>query len=193
VLFSTGLFFNFIGLYLPFFFVIIFAQSKLGIEENLSFYMLAVINGASVFGRIIPGLLADIFGSLEVIIVCTVISAIVAFCWLAVTNLGGLIVFCIAYGFISGAVVSLPATVIAGFVPGMHLVGTWIGMSLLFAGMGLLIGNPIAGSIINVAEKKFSGGIIFSSAFIAAGAVAFIASGVLRNRAAKAARSAEAN
>jgi len=89
--------------------------------------------------------------------------------------------------------VSLPPTVIAGLVPGMHLVGTWIGMSLLIAGMGLLIGNPIAGSIINVVEDQFSGGIIFSSAFITAGAVAFILAGILRNRAAKAARNAEAN
>lgn len=187
MIFNIGIFFAFVGLYIPFFYIIIYAEAKLGIREDLSFYMLAVLNGSSVFGRIIPGLLADKFGSLEVITVASVVSAILAFCWLAVDNLGGLVTFCILYGFISGATVSLPATVVAGFAPGLHLVGTWIGMTLCFASFGLLIGNPIAGSIINVAEKKFSGGIIFSASFIAAGGIAFVLAGILKTRAAKAA------
>ena len=188
MVFNVGLFFAFVGLYISFFYIIIYAERKLGIEEDLSFYMLAVLYGASVVGRVLPGLLADKFGSLEVITVSSLISAILAFCWLAVDNLGGLVVFCILYGFISGAVVSLPATVIAGFAPGLHVVGTWIGMSLCFASIGLLIGNPIAGTIINVAENKFSGGIIFSASFIAAGAIAFVLSGALRIRASRAAK-----
>ncbi|TVY94412.1 Aspyridones efflux protein [Lachnellula willkommii] len=188
MVFNIGLFFAFAGLYIPFFYAITYAELHLGIKEDLSFYMLAVLNGASVFGRILPGLLADRFGSLQVITAASLISGVVAFCWLAVDNLGGLVVFCIVYGFISGAVVSLPATVVAGFAPGLHLVGTWIGMSLCFAAMGFLIGNPIAGTIINIAESKFSGGIIFSASFIAAGAAAFVLAGALKMRASRAAK-----
>lgn len=188
MVFNTGLFFAFVGLYIPFFYAIIYAERQLGIKEDLSFYMLAVLNGASVFGRILPGLLADRLGSIEVITVASLISAIIAFCWLAVDNLGGLVVFCIVYGFISGAVVSLPPTVIAGFAPGLHLVGTWIGMSFCFAAMGFLIGNPIAGTIINIAEKKFSGGIIFSASCTAAGAASFVLAGALKMRASRAAK-----
>ncbi|TVY47008.1 Aspyridones efflux protein [Lachnellula occidentalis] len=188
MVFNLGLFFAFVGLYIPFFYAIIYAERQLGIKEDLSFYMLAVLNGASVFGRILPGLLADRFGSLQVITVASLMSAIIAFCWLAVDNLGGLVVFCIFYGFISGAVVSLPPTVIAGFAPGLHVVGTWIGMSFCFSAMGLLIGNPIAGTIINVAENKFSGGIIFSASFLAAGAVAFVLAGAFKARASRAAK-----
>jgi MFS family permease len=188
MVFNVGIFFSFVGLYIPFFYIIIYAESKLGIQEGLSFYMLAVLNGASVFGRIIPGLLADRFGSLEIITIASVVSAILAFCWLAVDNLGGLVVFCVLYGFISGAVVSLTATVVANFAPGVHLIGTWIGMTLCFASAGLLIGNPIAGSIINAAENKFSGGIIFSACFVAAGAILFVLAGGLRIRASRTAK-----
>ncbi|TVY83298.1 Aspyridones efflux protein apdF, partial [Lachnellula suecica] len=188
MIFNLALFLAFVGLYVPFFYIILYAQSKLGLDEDLSFYMLAVVNGASVFGRIIPGLLADKLGSLEVMTASAIISAVVAFCWLAINNLGGLVVFCIVYGFVSGAVVSLPPTVVAGFVPGLHVLGTWIGMGLLCASMGLLIGNPIAGTLINVAENKFTGGIIFSAAFIAAGALALVVSRALRIRAAKASK-----
>jgi MFS family permease len=181
VVFSIGLFLTFIGLYIPFFYIIVYAES-LGVDENLSFYLLSILNAASVFGRIIPGLLADKLGSLNVLATCSLASAVLAFAWIAIHSLGGLIVFCIFYGFFSGAVVSLPSTVIAGLVPELRLVGTWMGMSFSFAGLGLLIGNPIAGQILNPNEGKFTGGIAFSASTIMAGAVAFIGVQFLRAR-----------
>ena len=71
VIFSIGLFLAFMGLYIPFFYIIVYAES-LAVNEDLSFYLLSVLNAASVFGRIIPGLLADKLGSLEVLIGCWV-------------------------------------------------------------------------------------------------------------------------
>ena len=59
-------------------------------------------------------------------------------------------------------------------------MGTWMGMSFSFAGLGLLIGNPIAGIIINVAENKFTGGFIFSASTIIAAGVIFVGVGAYR-------------
>jgi MFS family permease len=69
--FSLGLFLSFAGLYVPIFYIIIFAENHLQIDPNMSFYLLPLLNAASVLGRILPGLWADRFGSLELIITCT--------------------------------------------------------------------------------------------------------------------------
>ncbi|KAI7969650.1 hypothetical protein EIK77_000897 [Talaromyces pinophilus] len=180
VIFSIGLFLAFIGLYIPFFYIVLAGERRYDLPEDLSNYMLSVLNAASVFGRIIPGLLADKSGSLEILTYCTISAAIMSFCWAAVHNLGGLVVYCLFYGFLSGAVVSLPTTVVAGLVPELRLMGTWMGMSFSFAGLGLLIGNPIAGTIINVAENKFTGGFFFSASTVIAAGVIFVGVGIYR-------------
>ena len=50
--------------------------------------------------------------------------------------------------FFSGALVSLPPTVVATLCPNMGVIGTRIGMFLFPTSIGLLIGNPIAGAIL---------------------------------------------
>jgi hypothetical protein len=89
-LFSIGLFLSFAGLYVPIFCVIIYTETHLHIDTDLSFYILPLLNAASVVGRILPGLWAVRFGSLELVIVCTFLAAIFAYIGIVVVNLGGL-------------------------------------------------------------------------------------------------------
>lgn len=173
-LFSIAGFVLFTGLYIPIFYIIVYAQKHANVNDDMSFYLLAILNAASFFGRVIPGLLADRFGSLESMIVCTIVVTAFGYAWMAIHNLGGLIVFSIIYGFFSGAAVSLPSAVIAGIVPEMRLVGTWMGISFCFFAAGVLIGNPIAGTIINVDTGEFTGGFIFTGCLNAAAAVILI-------------------
>lgn len=178
-LFSLGLFLAFAGLYVPIFYIIIFSEVHVHIGNDLSFYLLAVLNGASGFGRILPGLLADRFGALEMIVIFTVASAIFAYIGVVINSLGGLTVFAIFYGFVSGAVVSLPSAVVAAIAP-MGLVGTWMGMAFCFAAIGILIGSPIAGTIINVPQNHFAGGFVFSGSVVMAAGVSFAMAKVIR-------------
>jgi MFS family permease len=174
VLFSVGLFLIFTGLYIPFFYVVIYAQRKIGITEDLTFYLLSVLNASSAAGRIIPGLLADKFGSLEIMTICAISAAILSYAWVAIQSLGGIVIFCLLYGFASGAVVSLPSSIVAEMVPDLQLLGTWMGMSFTFAGVGLLIGNPIAGVLINIEDNRFSHGFIFGATVVMAASVVFV-------------------
>jgi MFS family permease len=134
----VGLFLIFTGLYIPFFYVVIYAQRKIGITEDLTFYLLSVLNASSAAGRIIPGLLADKFGSLEIMTICAISAAILSYAWVAIQSLGGIVIFCLLYGFASGAVVSLPSSIVAEMVPDLQLLGTWMGMSFTFAGVKLV-------------------------------------------------------
>ena len=63
---------------------------------------------------------------------------------------------------------SLPVTVVAQLLPELKLVSTRMGMSFT------LIGNPIAGALLNVTEGKFHGAQIFSAVTLLAGSTAFI-------------------
>ncbi|KAM0098774.1 hypothetical protein ACP6JE_006719 [Aspergillus fumigatus] len=51
-------FITYFGMFSPFFFTTSYAVAQ-GFSTDLSFYTISIINGASLFGRIIPGILAD--------------------------------------------------------------------------------------------------------------------------------------
>ncbi|KZF19209.1 MFS general substrate transporter [Xylona heveae TC161] len=147
-MFTVAEFFGFMGLYIPFFYCTAYAAKNTGMSHNLSFYMLPIINAGSVFGRIIPNFLADKTGPLNMLIPCSLISALLAFCWIAIESTGGFIIFSLLYGFFSGTFVSLPPTTVVSLSPSLQMVGTRMGMSFCFAGLGLLIGTPVAGAIL---------------------------------------------
>ena len=64
--------------------------------------------------------------------------------WITVSTLGGFVELLIYTGFISGMVATLPATVMPYISPEPETLGTRIGMIYAAAGLGVLIGNPIA-------------------------------------------------
>ncbi|EED23495.1 monocarboxylate transporter, putative [Talaromyces stipitatus ATCC 10500] len=67
VIWLIVVFFIFIGLYIPFYYVEQYALN-LGISTDLSFYMLVIMNAGSVPGRILPSIIADKIGNLSVMI-----------------------------------------------------------------------------------------------------------------------------
>ena len=147
-LFSIGEFFGFMGMYVPFFYLQPYAI-ELGITDgNLGFYLLAILNAGSAFGRIIPNFLADKTGCLNMLIPTSLVASLLAYAWIGIRNVPGLIVFAILYGFFSGTFVSLPPTTVVTLSPNLGVVGVRMGMNFFLASLGLLIGTPIAGAIL---------------------------------------------
>lgn len=105
LLLCLGLAIGYLGLFAPFFYVSAYAVTE-GVSSSLAFYLISIINGVSMFGRILSGVLADRWGHFNCMIAALGASAIVAFCWTAATNVAGLVVWSIVYGFTSG--VSFP-------------------------------------------------------------------------------------
>ena len=148
LLFCVGIFFGFMGIYITFFYVELYATQVCGMSASLATYILSVVNAGSFFGRLLPNHLADMIGPLNVHIPFALIASLLAFCWIAIRNTPGLLVFCALYGFFSGTFVSLPGPIVYGLSSDMSTVGTRLGMAMAFSGVGLLIGNPIAGAIL---------------------------------------------
>ena len=186
VLVCSGMFFTFIGLYIPFFYSPVYGSRMTSLDDKVSFYLLPVISAGSIFGRVIPGIIADKAGPLNVLIPFGTATAALTFAWLDIKDALGMWIFCGHYGFFSGAFTCLPPTIIAMLTPDMTRVGTRLGMCFTFAGLGLLIGNPIAGTMVNIPDGEFRGAQIFSAATLTAGVAMFTLAWVLLMRARKA-------
>jgi predicted MFS family arabinose efflux permease len=148
-LYSFGFFFGMMGLYIPFYYMSTYSIENDIVEENLGFYLLIIINAASIFGRIVPNFFADTIGLLNISAPFCCTCTIIAFCWTSVTSPGQAIVFCLFYGFFSGTFVSISPLALAALATDPTLVGTHMGMGFTCGGLGLLIGNPVAGLLLD--------------------------------------------
>lgn len=101
ILLCSGLFVVIFGFFVPFFYISTYAVS-LGMSSSLAFYLVSIVNAASLFGRILPGIVADRWGRFNMLVVSAFTAGIVAFCWSAAMSVAGLVVWAAAYGFFSG-------------------------------------------------------------------------------------------
>ncbi|KAK4116840.1 MFS general substrate transporter [Canariomyces notabilis] len=160
-----GGFFAFLGLYVTFFYITLFATSHGAATESFAPYLVTLLNAGSIVGRLIPNALADRWGSLNVLAVCSFASAILVFGWLGIHNTAGAVVYAVLYGGFSGGVVSIIPSVMVTLSPDMGRVGTRMGMAFLVSGVAILTGTPIAGAILGEESDPDWLGTILYSAF----------------------------
>jgi MFS family permease len=172
--FAVAGFCSFLVLYVPFFYTQLYTIAHGIADVSFAPYLVTFLNVGSVFGRVIPGAVADRYGPLNTTIFCTMASAVLAFGWLGCTNLGGLTVFALLYGAFSGGIVSLAPTVLVSLSPDMGRVGARMGMCFAFNGVAVLVGTPIAGAILG--DSKWVPMIVYTGVFMAAGLVLYASS-----------------
>ncbi|KAI0711321.1 major facilitator superfamily domain-containing protein [Earliella scabrosa] len=120
-----------------------------GVSPMLAFHSVAVMNGASFFGRTILNFLADQYGRFNIACPTAFISTGLVFLMFAATTTGGTVLFAILYGFFSGGFASLLSPVLALFARDLSELGVRIGIGFFFTGFGVLLGSPIAGALID--------------------------------------------
>jgi predicted MFS family arabinose efflux permease len=162
---------QFLAFYVPVFFLPTYGSRHLDLSPDLAYYMLAVLNGSSAFGRTLPSLIADKIGAFPVLVGSTFASSAVLFGWIGVHNLGGFIVFVILFGFFSGVlIICNPVCVtLKPISPDLSVFGTRLGMILVPVGAGVLISGPAAGALVK--EDDFVKMQVFSAVIMAAAAV----------------------
>ena len=143
-----GFFVGFLGLYVFYYYIQLYAMNVTGTKPRLAFYLLAILNAASFFGRLLPNYVAGYLGPMNTQVFFGALSGISSFFLLAITNTTGIIAFSALYGFVSGPFVSLTIAVIASVSSDKNVLGTRLGMSFAFIGLGALIGEPVAGAIL---------------------------------------------
>ncbi|KAJ5887525.1 hypothetical protein N7495_007566 [Penicillium taxi] len=140
-----------------------------GMSANLAQYLPAIMNVGSFFGCLSSGIISDHIGTYNVFtIVCCLAGILVLALWIPTTSAAGIIVFCILFGYSSGAYVSLAAALVVKISP-FPQIGYRIGLIFLFASIGGLTTNPIAGALLAHDNGSYSDMKIFSGVILLVG------------------------
>ncbi|KAI0197626.1 major facilitator superfamily domain-containing protein [Astrocystis sublimbata] len=170
MLLNLGLVFGFMGLYVVTTYFQLYALARTNITTNVSDNLLIIINAGSLVGRVVLGYFADMTGSINMQTAMALVATILSFSLLAVRTSAGVIVVAVLWGIASGTFLGLPVASIVRLSDDPSKIGTRIGMTLLFVGIGALISYPIAGAILGGSDN-WLGLMLFSGVLLAASTV----------------------
>lgn len=160
----------FLGTWTPFYYVEIYSYEYQITSEHLAFYLLSIITTGSIFGRIVPNLIAARIGMFNVVIPCVLTTGMLAICLIAAKSVAAIVTICVLYGFFSGSCVSMIPALGFMITPDREAAGTRIGMACATIGLGMLAGTPLAGNILKVhgfnAMWAFSGTAAITGALL---------------------------
>lgn len=84
LLFTIGTFFNVFGYYVPVFYIPTYAETVVGTSRNVGFYLVAVFNAGSFFGRIIPSSMAGRISPLVIVVPAALATTVLSMCWIRI-------------------------------------------------------------------------------------------------------------
>ena len=176
LLLSLALFFVFISFYVPLFYIPSYAMFKLHTSDDFAFYLLAIANAGSFFGRTTPYLLSKYVGPIEIFTFWAFAAVVLLFAWIGIQNVPGFVVFSALWGYISGVLVTAPIAVVAHPVisPSLSVIGLRLGMCWSMAAVGILVGSPIAGALVDLSTASFLNAQAFAAAMMAVGLLCVI-------------------
>ena len=140
--------FNTLALFVPFVFLVPYAKSQ-GIEEIAAASLMGIIGGASIGGRLIFGALGDKVSRIRLFQATFFIVALSYLLWLVAADSFVLLVcFAALLGSGYGGFIALSPAVTAEIF-GLTGLGSILGAMYTAAGIGGLIGPPLAGYLID--------------------------------------------
>ncbi|PCH37538.1 MFS general substrate transporter [Wolfiporia cocos MD-104 SS10] len=190
---GIGGFLVFYAIFIPYFYIQIYATFR-GVPNDYAIYLLPIINAFGLPSRIFPGLMADRWGCLTVLVPSTLIASLFTLAlWLPARNATEITAFAAMYGLFTGAFVSLLPAYIYTISP-IEVYGARLGALYLLVGIANLVGTPTAGAFLTtVNQAGFDGLIVFTGVLLAAGSsilgVVGIVTAIKTRREAKAATS----
>lgn len=155
--------------YIPLVYLSSFSIQNDLVSQDLAFYLLSILNAASLLGRITFAILADRYtGIVNMQIVILFVSGTLLFAWLGVRNVSGLMTFTVFEGLFTGATTSISSLTPVRFCPNLELAGTRIGLTAFSASLGMLWGLPTAGALVRnttsyVRLQVLGGSILYAS------------------------------
>lgn len=134
----------------------------------------------SIFGRTLPGYLADRVGRYNIMVIFSYISGILVLAlWLPSRSNAPVIVFSALYGFGSGAFVSLAPALIAQ-ISDLREVGVRNGTCFSIISFAALTGTPIGGALVpDVLHGSYTKLQVFCGVVMVAGATLFVVARII--------------
>ena len=174
--FTIGMFLVFVPYYVPLTYIPTFAQTAIGTSEDLAGYLLAIVNAGSLLGRTVPYILNARVTPIRVFFFCIVAAVILFFGWMGVSDTSGLIVWCVFWGILSGAIATAPIAAVSHPVltPSPGELGTRLGMSLLATAIGDAVGPPIMRALADVEGGHYARAQAASGAVMILGGICIL-------------------
>ncbi|KAJ7029328.1 major facilitator superfamily domain-containing protein [Mycena alexandri] len=148
VLATAGLTTYVVRYYFPLFYLQLDAIQH-GINQNLAFYSLVIMNSASVVGRLAPGLFTRRFEIIDMAVVASGFGATLILSMIALKTVASVVIIAVLYGFFSGVCEgSVKLLMLAVLTEDLGELGLRIGVAFTFVGIGGLIGPPIDGALL---------------------------------------------
>ncbi|KAJ7065874.1 major facilitator superfamily domain-containing protein, partial [Mycena amicta] len=174
-LLAVGSCFVALGLFIPFIFIVEYAHD-IAIPAHKDFIVLAVMNAGGILGRFVPAYLSDRVGRFNLLTPSAFLSGLLCvFLWLFAKTLAPLLVFAAAYGFTSGAFISLITPCVAQ-ISDIRMIGSRIGILYSIIATPAVIGAPAAGALLQASRgQSYTGMILFSGLSIIVGSLVLLA------------------
>ncbi|KAJ7452187.1 major facilitator superfamily domain-containing protein [Mycena galericulata] len=175
-----GAFFTSLGLFFPFFYLQLYAVTN-GVDKQLAFYLLTLLNGGSVIGRLVNNSISPRIGSFNLVVSSLYACAILIFAMLQIKTFAGLAVFAVLYGYTSGCYASLMPTNFVSFSNSPKEFGVRLGIAFTVVAPAMLVGNPISGALLGADSTHFTWApiIIYNAVMIAVGATFILGARIL--------------
>ncbi|KAI8627287.1 major facilitator superfamily domain-containing protein [Xylariaceae sp. FL1651] len=173
MLLNLGLVLGFMGLYVITTYLQLFALARTDVSTDLADNLLIILNAGSLIGRVVLGYYADMIGSIAMQTAVVLVATVLSFSLLAVHSAAGLVVITVFFGVASGTFLGLPVASIVRLSDDPGKIGTRIGMTLLFVGIGALIDYPIAGAIVSDSHN-WASPVVYSGVLLAVSTVVLV-------------------
>jgi len=174
LLYVTGCFFFFWGLFGPFDYLPDFAAAYPN-TAYISLYTVSIVNASSILGRILPSYFADKLGRLSTMTVMAYATTLtILVIWLPVNfypAVAGIVILGLTFGFFSGAFVSLMTAALIDVAGGNTTdLGVMLGTFMGVVSFAALTGLPIQGAIPSDGDRR-TGLILFCGASMLLGSI----------------------
>ncbi len=171
---TLGVFFVEWGLFVPLTYLISYAIEA-GIDTKFAYQLIAIFNAGSCLGRYLPGLVADMIGRFNTMVLTVALCLISIFAfWLpADGRMPMIVVFALVFGFASGAGISLTPVCVSQLCK-VENYGRYYATCYSVVSLATLTGIPIAGQLITACDGEYWGVIWFTGASYAASTFTFV-------------------
>lgn len=152
------------------------------VSSATSLTILLVMNAIGFPGRLICGLLSDLFfGPINTLTPVAFLAGIMLYAWIGIHSLNALFTFCIIYGFFAAGVQSLFPAACSSLTSDLKKMGVRMGMCFTFISIACLTGPPIAGLLIQRDDGGFLYAQVFGGSAFMGGALTLLAARVAKN------------
>ncbi|TRX89970.1 hypothetical protein FHL15_009071 [Xylaria flabelliformis] len=179
VLLLLGIFVLTYGIFIPIVYLAVQAFQEAGTSEQMSQYIVAIFNAASLFGRLFSGYGADIIGVWNVFIIACALSGVTQFAlWIPAKTTPIAIGFSIMFGFVSGAFIGLLGPLPISVSP-LPEIGYRLGVVFLAVSIPALTVAPIGGAILQNGSDGWLDVKVFGGVLCLGGSAIILISRVL--------------